>query len=98
MAFTQDELSATALADLPGGYYRNRPDLTPPGLDIAFTNSDIDSAGARAVAAGAHVVTPVTVKPWGARVGYPRDLNGVIVEIGTPLGDAADTVARVAER
>lgn len=92
LAFTQDELSATALADLPGGYRLNRPDRPPPGLDLAFATDDVDAAWARAIAAGALVVTPVVVKPWGQRVGYPRDLNGVLVETGTPLDDQAAQV------
>lgn len=44
LAFTQDELSATALADLPGGYRLNRPDRPPPGLYLAFATDDVDAA------------------------------------------------------
>ena len=98
LAFTQDELSTTALADLPGGYHPNRPDRLPPGLDLAFATDDVDAAWARAIAAGARVVSPVVVKPWGQRVGYLRDLNGVLVEIGTPLGDQDGPPAQVGAR
>lgn len=41
---------------------------------------------ARAVAAGATAIAPVTTKPWGQQVGYVRDLNGVLVEICSPMG------------
>jgi lactoylglutathione lyase len=27
-----------------------------------------------------------TVKPWGQTVAYVRDLNGTLVELGTPVG------------
>ncbi len=85
IAFTQDELAVTALTDLPGGYHRNRPTSAPPGVDLAFATDDVDAACARAVSAGAAIVSPVVVKPWGQRVGYLRDLNGVLIEIGTPV-------------
>lgn len=41
---------------------------------------------ARAVAAGATAIAPVTTKPWGQHVGYVRELNGVLVEICSPMG------------
>lgn len=97
-AFTQDELSATELADLTGGYHPNRPDRPPPGLDLAFATEEVDAAWDRAVEAGARVVIPIVVKPSGQRVGYLGDLNGVLVEIGAPLDDALDLPPQVAGR
>jgi uncharacterized glyoxalase superfamily protein PhnB len=41
----------------------------------------------RAVAAGAALVTPPAQKPWGQTVAHVRDLNGVLIEICTPMGD-----------
>ena len=85
LAFTQDELATTVLDRLPGGYAPNRPDQRPAGLDIALTTDDVPAAWERAVAAGAVVVTEPVAKPWGQTVGYVRDLDGVLVEIATPV-------------
>ena len=90
LAFTQDELSITALDDLPGGYCPNRPDQPPAGVDLAFATDDVHAAFATAVAAGATPVSMPKVKPWGQTVGYLRDLNGVLFELGTPIDTGAD--------
>ena len=39
----------------------------------------------RRFAAGAIVVAPPTTKPWGQTVAYVRDLEGMLVEICTPV-------------
>jgi lactoylglutathione lyase len=38
-----------------------------------------------ALAAGAIVVSPPRTKPWGQTVAYVRDLEGMLVEICTPV-------------
>ncbi len=59
--------------------------------DIEVDAGPVDAAWARVIAAGVRVV----VKAWGQRVGHPFDLNGVLVEIGTPRDDQADPPAQV---
>lgn len=73
---------------------RGFADIVEPA---AGATGDVDAAVARAIAAVARVVTPVHRNPWGQRAGYLTDLSGVPVEIGTPLNDAADPPAPVAE-
>jgi lactoylglutathione lyase len=47
---------------------------------------DVEGELAKAVKVGAAtVVREPKTKPWGQAVGYVRDLNGVIVEIGSPV-------------
>jgi uncharacterized glyoxalase superfamily protein PhnB len=46
---------------------------------------DVEGEFAKAVKVGATVVREQKTKPWGQVVGYVRDLNGVIVEIGSPV-------------
>lgn len=81
LAFT-----AEALATSNGVTYTpNRPDATPFGAEIALVTDDVAAAHAAAVAAGATEVKSPTVKPWGQTVSYVRDLNGVLVELATPI-------------
>ena len=46
---------------------------------------DVAGACARAVAAGARLLTPATLKPWGQTVAYLRCPDGTLVEVCTPM-------------
>ena len=63
----------------------NRPGQNPPGIELAFTTDDVEASYQRAVRAGATPVIPPTPKPWGQTISYVRDLNGVLVEICSPM-------------
>ena len=88
------ETGATALAfvsealrDQNGVVARdNRPGEPAAGVEIALVTEDVAGAFARAVEAGAEEVLAVAEKPWGQHVGYVRDLNGVLVELCSPMG------------
>lgn len=88
------ETGATALAfvsetlrDANGIAARdNRADDRPAGVEIALVTDDVAAAFARAVDAGATTVVDVSQKPWGQQVAYVRDLNGVLVELCSPMG------------
>jgi catechol 2,3-dioxygenase-like lactoylglutathione lyase family enzyme len=56
------------------------------GFEIGLVTKDVASAYARAVKAGAVGVSEPKTKPWGQTVSYVRDLNGVLVEICSPMG------------
>jgi lactoylglutathione lyase len=58
----------------------------PAGFEIWLQTEDVPAAVERATAAGAELVMKPTVKPWGQTVAYVRDLNGTLVELGTPVG------------
>ncbi len=75
LAFTEESLADGVLPHLPGGFRPNRADSPPPGLDLAFSARDPHAAPARAMAAGAVLVEPLTAKPWGQHVAYVRDPN-----------------------
>ncbi len=68
---------------IPGGYRRNDPKDTPPGIEVALVTDDVDAAYARALDRGAASVAPPADKPWGQRIAYVRDMNGVLVELCT---------------
>ena len=61
------------------------PDKAPLGVEIALTTPDVPALFARAVKAGAAVVSEPATKPWGQTVAYLRDNSGFLVEICTPL-------------
>jgi uncharacterized glyoxalase superfamily protein PhnB len=82
LAFTANELAAENITD---SFTENKPSEAPAGIEIAFTSEDVEMEFARAVKAGATVVREPVTKPWGQVVGYVRNLNGVIVEIGSPV-------------
>ena len=63
-----------------------RADAPGPGIELAFVTDDVAGAFARAVNEGATPVTDPTLVPWGQTVSYVRDLNGVVIEICTPVG------------
>ena len=71
---------------IAGGYRHNDREEPPAGVEIAFVTDDVPAAWDTALAAGAIVVSPPTTKPWGQTVAYVRDLDGMLVEICTPVG------------
>jgi lactoylglutathione lyase len=58
----------------------------PAAFELYLEVPDADEVAARAIAAGATLLAPPSDKPWGRRVAYLRDPNGVVVELASPLG------------
>jgi lactoylglutathione lyase len=76
----------TSMADVLGvSLTAATPDTPAPGIEIAFVTEEVEIDFARAVSAGALVVTEPHTVPWGQVVSYVRDLNGVLVEICSPV-------------
>lgn len=71
---------------LSGRYVKAAPAADPLGIELAFVSDDVVAAHARAVAAGASSVAVPAVQPWGQTVAYVRDMNGVLVELCSPIG------------
>lgn len=82
LAFTGETLAAESVTK---NFTKNQSSANPAGFEIAFTSDDVEKDFAGAISAGATVIKKPIVKPWGQTVGYERDLNGVIVEIGSPV-------------
>ncbi|RCS56477.1 VOC family protein [Parvibium lacunae] len=72
--------------NLAGKYQQVNLNQDPFGIEIAFVTEDIDAAYAKAVQAGAYVVTSPELKPWGQMVGYLRGPEGTLIELCTPVG------------
>jgi uncharacterized glyoxalase superfamily protein PhnB len=82
LAFTSTEL---AKSNLPEGFQENDSSHLPAGIEIAFTTDDVPAVFTHAVKTGAIEVTKPQIKPWGQQVAYVKDLDGVLVEIASPL-------------
>jgi len=83
LAFSRHDLAGSLF---PGGYARIQPDQPPVGVELGLVTEDVSGAYARAIAAGAIALQAPAQKPWGQVVGYVRDLNGVIIELCSPMG------------
>ncbi|PWA42166.1 dessication-induced 1VOC superfamily protein [Artemisia annua] len=52
-------------------------------LEVCFAYEDVDAAYKRAVANGAEDVSKPEEKEWGQKVGYVRDIDGIVVRMGS---------------
>jgi lactoylglutathione lyase len=66
-------------------FIKNNINNPAAGFEIGLIAEDVKKAYQHAVNNGAISVKEPTVKPWGQEVGYLRDPNGIIVEIGSSL-------------
>jgi uncharacterized glyoxalase superfamily protein PhnB len=57
----------------------------PPAIEIAFITEDVKGGFEKAVTAGAVAVKVPETTPWGQTVAYVRDLNGLLVELCSPI-------------
>jgi len=63
----------------------NRVKEDAAAVEVALVTPDVEAAYERAVKAGAQAAQPPKQKPWGQTVAYVRDLDGVLVELCTPI-------------
>jgi lactoylglutathione lyase len=76
---------------LRGGFERNtgRP-ATPPAAgattstELYFRVDDVAATLARALAAGAHLLSPTAPRPWGEVVAYAADPDGNVLAFAQP--------------
>ncbi|XP_057956079.1 uncharacterized protein LOC131149552 isoform X1 [Malania oleifera] len=70
--------------------------LPPPSapvrapLELCFDYSDVDAAFKRAVENGAVAVSEPEERGWGQKVGYVRDIDGMVVRMGSHVSTPAD--------
>jgi predicted enzyme related to lactoylglutathione lyase len=70
------------------GYEITQNTLQAPaaGIEIAFISDDVEKSYTHALEAGCVPIKSPEAKPWGQVVAYVRDMNGVLVEICSPIG------------
>ncbi len=76
----------------------HRPFERPAATEVGFVTNDVPAAYEAALKAGAAPYEPPRTRLNGQVVAYVRDLNGVLVEIWSELGEQADDAWRLALR
>ncbi|XP_071717702.1 uncharacterized protein [Rutidosis leptorrhynchoides] len=69
--------------DLTGEVQEQRSKTRRNQLEICFVYEDVDAAYKRAVENGADGVSKPEEKEWGQKVGYVRDIDGIVVRMGS---------------
>ncbi|KAL1566550.1 hypothetical protein AAHA92_02151 [Salvia divinorum] len=52
-------------------------------VEVCFDYADVDAAFKRAVENGAEAVAKPEEKEWGQKVGYVKDIDGIVVRLGS---------------
>ena len=77
---------AEQMADIHGvEIAKNKLDKPAAAIEIAFTSDNVQESYDRAVAVGCVAIKAPRQTPWGQTIAYVRDLNGVLVEICSPI-------------
>ncbi len=67
-------------------FVKNNRKSVAPGFEIALETDDVVGSYKKALEAGALDIKEPTEKPWGQLIAYVRDLNGILIEICSPMG------------
>ncbi len=82
LGFAKEELAQSNV----GSFTSNNVNQTPAGFEISFETTTLVEDFQKALEAGCIEVAKPEKKPWGQETAYVRDLNGVLVELSTPMG------------
>ena len=82
LAFTSHKLAANAV---PFAYQACHPQKTRLGVEFTLTTPDVDTLFAKALSGGAEELAKPHDMPWGQRVAYVADINGLVVGLATPM-------------
>ncbi|KAG6620971.1 hypothetical protein I3843_13G083200 [Carya illinoinensis] len=69
--------------DLTGAVQTARSSGQRQPVEVCFAYPDVDAAYKRAVENGAVPVSEPETKEWGQKVGYVRDMDGIVVRMGS---------------
>lgn len=91
--FVQMATGTTKLSFLDAGFAQKvgipfkmvSPDEPAPGIEIALTTTEVQKAYDAALAHGATSVQEPSQKPWGQVTSIVRDINGLLLEISSPI-------------
>lgn len=77
---------AEKMADMHGvEIAKNALNKPAAGLDIVFVSDNVQESFNHAVKAGCMAIKAPHVTQWGQTIAYVRDLNGMLVEIASPI-------------
>ncbi|KAI5074737.1 hypothetical protein GOP47_0010698 [Adiantum capillus-veneris] len=80
IAFTPIEQRETAIT---GGVHIPTKGEHRPNIELSFSFDDFDAAFKHAIECGAEEVAKPEGKVWGQKAGYVRDLDGVVIRLGS---------------
>ncbi|TXG74023.1 hypothetical protein EZV62_002602 [Acer yangbiense] len=69
--------------DLTGSVQSPSSGRVRQAVEVCFAYPDVDAAYKRAVENGAVAVSEPEEKEWGQKVGYVRDIDGIVVRMGS---------------
>jgi len=87
LAFAQTKLAETIVS---GGYIESSPEHKPANFQLGFEPADVKESVKAALAAGASLVSPYEIKPWGWQAAMLRDPEGNLVELARKLPSAGN--------
>ena len=74
--------------NLKNGYLESNINQKPFGIELTFETGNIKEDFQKAKQAGAFEEEAIVKKPWGQRIGYLRDINGFLIEIGERIKES----------
>jgi len=75
-------------SNFPQGYSPADASVLLQGQEMALVTDNVEAAIDQAVQAGARLVSPTNVKPWGQTVGYVCTPDGNLIELCSPMPGA----------
>ncbi|XP_068667679.1 uncharacterized protein [Aristolochia californica] len=60
-----------------------------PPVEVCFEYEDVDAAYQRAIKKGATAVSAPEAKEWRQKVGYVRDIDGIVVRMGSHVNQSS---------
>lgn len=82
LSFASLELASSNIKE---GFLRSEGHQKPFGIELGFVTDDVESLVQTSIANGASLYEKITVKPWGQKVAYIRDVDHYLVEICTEI-------------
>lgn len=74
-----------ASSNLKKGFLPSKTGEKPFGIELGFVTDNVEALVERAIENGAELYEDITVKPWGQKVAYVKDLDHYLVEICTEI-------------
>lgn len=82
IAFASIELGKS---NFKKGFEKIENNEKPIGMEMAFVTEEIEADFQKALSVGATEFEKIAEKPWGQKVGYLKDNNGILIELCTPV-------------
>jgi uncharacterized glyoxalase superfamily protein PhnB len=82
LSFASVELASS---NIKKGFLLSKAEEKPFGIELGFVTDDVENLVEKAVKNGAVLYEEITVKPWGQKTAYIKDLDHYLIEICTEI-------------